>query len=344
MLIYSVLSIPLYRIICTTSTVGVDASSAVVSGIGAATAMLVLSHSTHYFMHAGVFVLEDIAFIMDSGYDMRDALDTLVSFVAEALVANEMVLSEKFMRFSIVDLELYNIFSIYDFRYEYGNNDAVITCEHAIGNILYEDKVQEAVAIAPEEDDGGAHVYAYTDADAAADAGANAAAAAGANAAADAGADAAAAAGADVVATDQNDQEIYEVLFLTRCSIPDVVEFYALQERIFVVTDETALVFFRVHNPSTYHISCLTVYFLYPDYLSIYFYKLQCFCFEILHLDPHEVLDLPVLFYISHDAVADERVGSKFVVYYVLFPLERMEMKYEVIEQHPVMDAQLQFM
>lgn len=293
MLIYSVLSIPLYRIICTTSTVGTDASSSMISVIGTVTGVLLVGQSIHYFMYTAVFATESSGNIFTCCNYVHDLLNAFTHYTPQTTVANEVIdiyytAPANLIRFTIIDVELSSISSIfhnYDIPY---TSDSVLTCKQAIVEI---EQLLYKVSIALENKFG--------------------------------------------VEANQKQQQIYEVLFSTRCSTKGIIEFYALQERVFVITGETTLVFFRVHNPTTYNISCLTVYFLYPDYLSIYFYKLQCFCFEILHLESKEVLDLPVLFYISHDIVADVRISNKFIVYYVLFPLERMQLGTMGIEQTP---------
>lgn len=304
MLIYSVLSIPLYRIICTTSTIGTDFSPTVESVIGAATGVIVLGNSIHYFINTSVFLAEGGETIMTCCYYAHDMLSGFSQYTAQTQIADDLrgvcgEIPAIILRFSIIDIELSTICHVRHYVGIALSSNGILLCNHDVVEIkqfLYKVNIN----IASENNDS--------------------------------------------VEIHKKRQKIYEVLFLTRCSTEGIIEFYALQERVFVVSGETTLVFFRVHNPTTYNISCLTVYFLYPDYLSIYFYKLQCFCFEILHLEPKEVLDLPVLFYISHDIVADVRVSNKFIVYYVLFPLERMQIDIIGIGEKYDLKAPLQFM
>jgi cytochrome c oxidase assembly protein subunit 11 len=68
---------------------------------------------------------------------------------------------------------------------------------------------------------------------------------------------------------------------------------------------ETALAFYKVYNRSDKPIAGIAIYQIFPEECSLYFNKIQCFCFENQLLYPQEQVDLPVLFYldpsISHD-------------------------------------------
>lgn len=68
---------------------------------------------------------------------------------------------------------------------------------------------------------------------------------------------------------------------------------------------ETALAFYKVVNTSDKPISGIAIYQVYPDEFSIYFNKIQCFCFENQLLYPKESVDLPVLFYLDPAVNAD---------------------------------------
>lgn len=116
-----------------------------------------------------------------------------------------------------------------------------------------------------------------------------------------------------------NVSDLLEVLVLSKNSNTSIVEFYTLQNRIFILAGETSLVFFRIYNPTTYIVSCITVYVLYPEVLTLYLNKAQCFCFEPLTLRPYEILDLPVLFFITPSVQGDVMGGGKIVLMYILF-------------------------
>lgn len=97
------------------------------------------------------------------------------------------------------------------------------------------------------------------------------------------------------------DFEYLEICFQTSCSNYNFVEFFALQKSIYILPNETHLIFFRMYNSVNYEITGISIYLIYPiDYL-LFFNKIQCFCFEELLLYPYESIDLPVIFYIMKD-------------------------------------------
>lgn len=92
-----------------------------------------------------------------------------------------------------------------------------------------------------------------------------------------------------------------EVVFQTNTTNYNFIEFCTLQRFIYVIPNETHLVFFRMYNSISYSISGISIYLLYPTDYLVYFNKVQCFCFEELLLYPYESIDLPVIFYISSE-------------------------------------------
>lgn len=92
-----------------------------------------------------------------------------------------------------------------------------------------------------------------------------------------------------------------EVIFQTSTSNFNFIEFCTLQKLIYVIPNETHLIFFRMYNAIGYSISGISIYLLYPTDYLVYFNKIQCFCFEELLIYPYESIDLPVIFYISNE-------------------------------------------
>jgi cytochrome c oxidase assembly protein Cox11 len=92
-----------------------------------------------------------------------------------------------------------------------------------------------------------------------------------------------------------------EVIFQTSTSNFNFIEFCTLQRFIYVIPNETHLIFFRMYNTINFDVSGISIYLLYPTDYLVYFNKIQCFCFEELLLYPYESIDLPVIFYISSD-------------------------------------------
>ena len=85
---------------------------------------------------------------------------------------------------------------------------------------------------------------------------------------------------------------------------------------------ETALAFYRVYNRSDKPISGIAVYQIFPEETSLYFNKIQCFCFENQLLYPKESVDLPILFYLDPAINYDGNLFNKkdILLTYHLFP------------------------
>ena len=92
-----------------------------------------------------------------------------------------------------------------------------------------------------------------------------------------------------------------EVLSQTSSTNFNFIEFCTLQKFIYIIPNETHLVFFRMYNSISFDISGISIYLIYPTEYLAYFNKIQCFCFEELLLYPHESIDLPVIFFISNE-------------------------------------------
>lgn len=92
-----------------------------------------------------------------------------------------------------------------------------------------------------------------------------------------------------------------EVFFQTSTSNYNFIEFCTLQKFIYVIPNETHLIFFRMYNSISYNVLGISIYLIYPSDYLIYFNKIQCFCFEELLLYSYESIDLPVVFYISNE-------------------------------------------
>lgn len=116
---------------------------------------------------------------------------------------------------------------------------------------------------------------------------------------------------------------LYEIEFFTQVfsfetSIFSSLFFKPLQSRIYTTNMNTNLIFFRIYNPNTYTIKIFTTYTIYPIFFSVFFVKLQCFCFEELVIKPFESIDLPVLFFIDNSYSINNTI-QKIVLLYNLF-------------------------
>ena len=92
-----------------------------------------------------------------------------------------------------------------------------------------------------------------------------------------------------------------EIYFQTATSNFNFVEFCSLQKNIYIIPNETHLIFFRMYNSVMYEITGISIYLLYPTDYLVYFNKIQCFCFDELLFYPYESIDLPVIFFVSND-------------------------------------------
>lgn len=71
-------------------------------------------------------------------------------------------------------------------------------------------------------------------------------------------------------------------------------KFIPQQRAVRVVPGETALAFFRAHNPSNQPVTGVSTYNVTPMKAGVHFNKIQCFCFEEQRLRPKEEIDMPV--------------------------------------------------
>jgi len=101
---------------------------------------------------------------------------------------------------------------------------------------------------------------------------------------------------------------------------------YPLQSIFYTEAGETSLVFFRLVNLSNYNYSILTTYTIFPQLASIYVNKLQCFCFEMIHIKPQEELNLPVVFFISDRLTVDFPSLRQILLYYDVHKFQQYDL------------------
>jgi cytochrome c oxidase assembly protein subunit 11 len=68
---------------------------------------------------------------------------------------------------------------------------------------------------------------------------------------------------------------------------------------------ESGVAFYRIHNLSDQAIVAHANYNVTPQVAGSYFFKTECFCFNDRVLAPGEEADLPLIYFISPDIVAD---------------------------------------
>jgi cytochrome c oxidase assembly protein subunit 11 len=69
---------------------------------------------------------------------------------------------------------------------------------------------------------------------------------------------------------------------------------------------ETALIFFRITNPTDRPVKAVATYNVVPEQTGLYFKKLECFCFQQRTFAAKETIELPVVFFVD-PAMADSR-------------------------------------
>ena len=102
--------------------------------------------------------------------------------------------------------------------------------------------------------------------------------------------------------------------------------FHPLQHEIKLMVGETALAFYSAENPTDKSIVGISTYNVNPQQAGIYFNKIQCFCFEEQRLKPHEVIDMPVFFFIDPAFLDDPKMTDidSITLSYTFFDVENM--------------------
>lgn len=77
---------------------------------------------------------------------------------------------------------------------------------------------------------------------------------------------------------------------------------------------ETGVAFFRVQNTSAHPVTARATYNVTPHTTGQYFVKLECFCFQDRTYAPGEVAELPVVFFVDPNLVADPETRGVDVV------------------------------
>jgi cytochrome c oxidase assembly protein subunit 11 len=92
---------------------------------------------------------------------------------------------------------------------------------------------------------------------------------------------------------------------------PDLpVEFSPKQRTQSLRIGETGLAFYRIRNLSDRPIVAHANYNVTPHIAGSYFFKTECFCFSDRVLAPGEEADLPLVYFIDPELVADPDIGD----------------------------------
>ncbi len=82
-------------------------------------------------------------------------------------------------------------------------------------------------------------------------------------------------------------------------------EFTPLQKEVKIRPGEQGFAMYRCKNKTDRPISGMSTYNVTPDKTGIFFNKIECFCFIKQTLQPHQEVDMPVLFYIDPSILDD---------------------------------------
>jgi cytochrome c oxidase assembly protein subunit 11 len=98
--------------------------------------------------------------------------------------------------------------------------------------------------------------------------------------------------------------------------------FVPSQNEVEVVPGETVLAFYKAENKSETPIIGVATYNVTPMKAGAYFNKVQCFCFEEQRLEPHEVVDMPVFFFLDPEMLNDPQMRDvdELTLSYTFFP------------------------
>ncbi len=102
-------------------------------------------------------------------------------------------------------------------------------------------------------------------------------------------------------------------------------KFTPLQHKINVRVGEQSLAFYKVANLSDKPIVGMATYNVTPDKAGSYFNKVECFCFIEQRLEPGQVMEMPVTFFIDPDIINDHDLDdvTTITLSYTFFPFKK---------------------
>jgi cytochrome c oxidase assembly protein subunit 11 len=120
-----------------------------------------------------------------------------------------------------------------------------------------------------------------------------------------------------------------EVRFDTNVAPGSPLEFASDVKTKRVRLGETALVFFKITNPTDKPVKAVATYNVVPEQTGLYFKKLECFCFQQRTFAPKETIELPVVFFVDPEMLEnlDARDVGQITLSYTYFDAGSKEVK-----------------
>jgi cytochrome c oxidase assembly protein subunit 11 len=86
--------------------------------------------------------------------------------------------------------------------------------------------------------------------------------------------------------------------------------FQPVQREVRVHVGETAMAYFRAQNLAGRRITGQATFNVTPDKAGVYFTKIQCFCFNEQALEPGQMVEMPVTFFVDPALATDPRMAD----------------------------------
>ena len=120
-------------------------------------------------------------------------------------------------------------------------------------------------------------------------------------------------------------KKLIKIRFLADIGNTMPIAFVPLQKEIDMLIGEPGLAFYSAYNRSAKTLLGVSSYTISPPEATNYLNKIQCFCFEEQRFKPHELVEMPVFFYIDKDFLNDPLINwlDELIVNYTFFNLER---------------------
>ena len=87
-------------------------------------------------------------------------------------------------------------------------------------------------------------------------------------------------------------------------------KFLPTQRSLELSLGENALAFYRAENTGSTPVVGTATFNVTPDKAGIYFNKVECFCFQEQLLEPNQIIDMPVSFFIDPDMANDPNLDG----------------------------------